>query len=146
MSFAPPSGSVGTRAPALAGQGLNGKPLAFNLDGERTVLVFWASWCGPCRQEQPGLNRIAADLEPKGIRLIGVDMLDHDRGSASAFLQEFAVAYPNLFDDAGKLAARYEVDAPPAIVLVDARGIIVGRVPGEISEVQLRELISAKLP
>ncbi len=89
---------------------------------------------------------MAADLAPRGIRFIGVDFLDHDRAAARAFVDEFHVPYPSLYDPSGKLAALYEVDAPPAKVLVDGRGIIVGRVPGETSEQQLRRLIADKLP
>ncbi len=145
VAQAPPSGKEGTKAPPLAGQTLDGDAVSVSFVGAKTVLVFWAAWCGPCRHEQPGLNRIAADYAGRGVRLYGVDILDHDRAQAKAFLLEFRVPYPSLYDSAGKLAAVYEVDAPPAIVLVDGRGIVVGRVPGEISESQLRKLIEDKL-
>ena len=72
-------------------------------------------------------------------------MLDHDRALARAFVEEFKVAYPSLYDDSGKIAAAYEVDAPPSIVLVDQRGIVVGRYPGEASPAQLQALIDQKL-
>lgn len=144
VAQAPPSGKEGTTAPPLTGQTLGGQALGVNFAEGKTVLVFWAAWCGPCRHEQPGLNRIAADYAAKGVRLYGVDILDHDRAQARAFLQEFHVPYPSLYDSAGKLAAKFEVDAPPAIILVDGRGIIVGRVAGGISEDQLRRLIENK--
>jgi thiol-disulfide isomerase/thioredoxin len=140
-----PDGAVGAPAPALSGQALDGSALHVSLSGTRTVIVFWAAWCGPCRKEQPALNRIAADYAPQGVAVVGVDMLDHDRALARAFVQEFGVAYPSLYDDAGRAAAAYEVDGPPAIVLVDGRGIIVGRVPGEVGEPLLRQLIVSKL-
>lgn len=141
-----PSAKLGTQAPLLSGATLEGKPLSADFDGQKTVVIFWASWCGPCRHEQPELNRIAADLAPSGIRFIGVNFLDHDRAAASAFVREFRVSYPNLYDPSGKLAARYAVDAPPAKVLVDSGGVIVGRAPGEVSERELRRMIAGKLP
>jgi thiol-disulfide isomerase/thioredoxin len=140
-----PDGAVGTPAPALAGQALDGPAVRVTFTGSRTVVVFWAAWCGPCRKEQPGLNRIAADYAPRGVSVVGVDMLDHDRALARAFVQEFRVPYPSLYDDAGRAAAAYEVDGPPAIVLVDGRGIIVGRVPGEVPDSVLRQLIVSRL-
>jgi thiol-disulfide isomerase/thioredoxin len=140
-----PNGAVGTPAPALSGQALDGSTMHVQFAGARTVVVFWAAWCGPCRKEQPGLNRIASDYAAQGISLVGVDMLDHDRALARAFVQEFGVPYQSLYDDAGRAAAVYEVDGPPSIVLVDAQGVIVGRLPGEVPDSVLRQLIVTKL-
>jgi thiol-disulfide isomerase/thioredoxin len=145
IAVAPPSGKVGVPAPALSGQTLDGAPLSVDLRNRKTVLVFWASWCGPCRHEQPYLNRMATDYATRGVQFLGVDILDHDHAAAKAFQDEFRVPYPSLYDDPGKMAAAYEVDAPPSLVLVDGRGIIVARTPGEVSEDQLGRLIQAKL-
>jgi thiol-disulfide isomerase/thioredoxin len=144
IAFAKPNAAVGMKAAALSGSTVDGQPLTVQFKGQRTVLVFWASWCGPCRHEQPGLNRLAAELAGR-VSFYGVDFLDHDRSQARAFAKEFQVPYPSVYDDPGQLAAAFGVDAPPAQVLVDARGIIVGRVPGEVSEAQLRTMITQKL-
>jgi thioredoxin-related protein len=72
-------------------------------------------------------------------------MLDHDRALARAFYAEFKVAYPSLYDSSGSLTAAYEVDSPPSFVLVDQKGIVVGRYPGEASQAQLANLIDQKL-
>jgi thiol-disulfide isomerase/thioredoxin len=145
VAVAPPSGKVGVSAPALSGQTLDGAPLTVEFHNRRTVLVFWASWCGPCRHEQPYLNRMATDYATRGVQFIGINFLDHDHAAAKAFEDEFHVPYPSLFDDPGKVAAAYRVDAPPSQVLVDGRGIIVARTPGEVTEDQLGRLIQAKL-
>jgi thiol-disulfide isomerase/thioredoxin len=144
IAFARPNAAVGMKAASLSGSTVDGKPLTIRFTGQRTVLVFWASWCGPCRHEQPGLNRLAAEFAGR-VSFYGVDFLDHDRSQARAFAQEFHVPYPSIYDDPGKLAADFGVDAPPAQILVDGRGVIVGRVPGEVSEAQLRTMISQKL-
>ncbi|TME79714.1 MAG: TlpA family protein disulfide reductase [Chloroflexi bacterium] len=145
VAVAPPSGKIGIPAPALSGQTLDGAPITVEFRNRKTVLLFWASWCGPCRHEQPFLNRMATDYATRGVQFIGVDILDHDHAAAKAFEDEFHVPYPSLYDDAGKTAATYNVDAPPSQVLVDGRGIIVARTPGEVSEDQLGRLIQAKL-
>lgn len=120
--------------------------MAIDFHQAKTVLVFWAAWCGPCRNEQPWLNRLAAAYQAKGIRFYGVDMLDHDRALARAFVDEFKVTYPSLYDPAASLAAAYQVDSPPSFVLVDQRGVVVGRYPGEASEAQLQALIEKEFP
>ena len=142
---APPSGQLGQSAPALTGVSLDGQAMRVALKGHRTVVVFWASWCGPCRHEQPALNRLSAAYSGRGVQLVGVEILDRDRAGASAFERELDVPYPSFYDPDGKLAAAYEVDYPPGKVLVDQRGIIVARYPGEAAEGQLRALIEKKL-
>ena len=74
-----------------------------------------------------------------------MDLLDHDRALARAFVHEFHVSYPSLYDDSGTIAAAYEVDSPPSFVMVDQRGIVVARYPGEASTAQLQTLIDQKL-
>ena len=140
-----PNGHVGSVAPSLSGDALQGGPLEVDFRQAKTVVVFWAAWCGPCRHEQPGLNALASEFGSRGIRFYGVDMLDHDQALARAFVGEFKVTYPSLYDNAGAVAAAYEVDSPPSFVLVNERGVVVGRYPGEASESQLRTLIEQKL-
>jgi thiol-disulfide isomerase/thioredoxin len=145
VSQAAPNGRVGTAAPRLAGATLDGTAVTVDFHRSKTVLVFWAAWCGPCRKEQPGLNTLAARYSGQGVAFYGVDMLDHDKALARAFYAEFKVPYPSLYDDAGSLTAAYEVDSPPSFVLVDERGVVVGRYPGEASPAQLENLIDQKL-
>jgi len=145
VSQAAPNGRVGTAAPRLSGETLDGSALSVDFKASSTVLVFWAAWCGPCRKEQPGLNALAANYARYGIKFYGVDMLDHDRALARAFYAEFNVPYPSLYDASGSLTAAYEVDAPPSFVLVDRHGVVVARYPGEASQAQLAKLIDQKL-
>jgi thiol-disulfide isomerase/thioredoxin len=141
VSQAAPNGRVGTAAPALSGRTLAGDALSVDFRQSKTILVFWAGWCGPCRQEQPGLNALAAKYAGQGIRFVGVDLLDHDRALARAFVAEFKVPYPSLYDDAGSLAAAYQIDSPPSFVFVDQRGVVVNRYPGETSQAHLENLV-----
>ena len=145
VSQTAPNGKIGTAAPPLGGKTLADSNLAVDFRQGKTVLVFWAAWCGPCRNEQPWLNSLAATYGAQGIRFYGVDMLDHDRALARAFVDEFKVSYPSLYDPSGSMAAAYEIDSPPSFVLVDRRGVVVGRYPGEASQAQLQALIQSKL-
>jgi thiol-disulfide isomerase/thioredoxin len=145
VSSASPSGRVGSPAPALRGSTLEGRPIGVDYASASTVIVFWAAWCGPCRNEQPALDRIAQDYQTRGVRLVGVDVLDHDRALAQAFVREFDVPYPSVYDESGSLTGAFQVDYPPTILLVDRRGIVVARYPGEASEARLRTLIQRSL-
>ena len=111
-------------APPLNGATLGGSHLDLtSMRGHPVVIDFWASWCGPCRAEQPELNGLVARYAARGVRFLGVDIRD-DTANASAFVQEFGIQYPSLFDPASDDAATYGVDAPPTTVVVDAAGNI----------------------
>ena len=122
-------------APALSGSSLTGTTIDLSADrGHPVVLDFWASWCGPCREEQPETNTLAATYMKKGVRFIGVDIRD-DRANATAFVSEFGVAYPSLFDPGSDAAAAFNVDAPPTTIVVDARGNIRVRDLGNLNDI-----------
>ena len=87
------------------------------------------------------MNTLAAKYASQGVRFVGVDLLDHDRALARAFVAEFTVAYPSLYDESGSLAAAYQIDSPPSFVFIDQRGIVVNRYPGEASQAKLENLV-----
>lgn len=102
--------------------------------GEVVVLNFWASWCGPCRREQPQLNQAAQDLEPLGVRFLGVNVQDDSSANALAHEDEFAIPYPSVEDPAAQYAASFSGIGPrtlPSTVLVDAQGRVAVSVFGE---------------
>ena len=118
--------------PAFAGQTVDGSRLDLAAVRKPLVLNFWASWCGPCRAEQEGLELASERLAARGVRLVGVNVRD-DRGAATSYLEEFGVGYPSLFDRPAVLAARLgrlAPDFPPYTLVVDADGRVAARVFG----------------
>jgi thiol-disulfide isomerase/thioredoxin len=121
--------------PAFTGQTLDGRELDLaGLRGHPLVLNFWASWCGPCRAEQQGLELASKTLAGKDVRMVGVNIRD-DKGAAVSYLEEFGVGYPSLFDRPAVLSARLGAlgpQAPPYTLVVDAKGRVAARVFGAL--------------
>ena len=121
--------------PAFSGQTLDDRRIDLaSLRGHPLVLNFWASWCGPCRSEQRGLELASRELARRGVRMVGVNIRD-DQGAATSYLEEFKVGYPSLFDRPALLSARLGAlgpQAPPYTLVVDAQGRVAARVFGAL--------------
>lgn len=129
-------------APDLSGALLGGGTFdAVALEGSVVVVNFWATWCGPCRREQPMLSDLESELRDRGVRFVGVNYRD-DGAAAIAYLQEFAVSYPSLADPDGGVAFLFEVPFLPTTIVIDAQGRLRFRVVGEIDRATLADLIA----
>ncbi|MBT4521408.1 MAG: TlpA family protein disulfide reductase [Halieaceae bacterium] len=94
-----------------------------NLKGKVVYLDFWASWCGPCRISLPALERIYRDLKEQGLEVLAVGVDEHKR-DALAFLKDFPVSYPVVWDSSGDTPSRYQVPGMPTAFLIDRNGIV----------------------
>lgn len=113
--------------------------------GRVLVVNAWATWCGPCRAEQPVLSRLSQVYGDRGVSFLGIDHMD-DRASAKRWIKdEFKVPYPSLFDPSGEFAAVLGYPGLPATIVVDATGTIRFRRFGPITERQLTEALEAVL-
>lgn len=138
---------VGDRdpAPSLEGRTLDDTTFDLDdLDGQVVVINVWGSWCGPCRAETPGLVRVANATADQGVQFVGIDTRD-SLPSANAFVRNYDVPYPSVFDPAGKALLPFGSVIPsaaiPSSLIVDRDGDVAARVIGAVDEATLAGLL-----
>ena len=94
------------------------------------VVNFWASWCGPCRAEQPELSRVARAYRGRGVKFIGINVREN-RSAAQSYVEEFQIPYPSLHDQAALNAARLQAFALPSTFILDREGVVAYRLTGK---------------
>lgn len=122
-------------APPFTLERLDGKgDLALvSLRGQTVVLNFWASWCGPCRDEMPLLQQGAERWEGRDVVFVGID-IDDLRSDARSFLERFGVTYANVYDGKSSTVGRYGVTGVPETYFIDAAGKIRYRIAGPVED------------
>jgi len=93
------------------------------LRGEVVLINFWASWCGPCRQEMPILSQLHDKYKAMGFTVLGVNV-EENSSDARKLLKDLPVSFPVLFDNDSTVSKQYDVVAMPSTVLVDRNGNI----------------------
>jgi peroxiredoxin len=89
--------------------------------GQVVMVNFWATWCGPCRQEMPHLNRLYEKYRAAGFQLLGVNV-DDDPAKAVELAGQLALKFPVLLDTDKRVTRSYDLSAMPATVLIDRDG------------------------
>ena len=110
------------KAPDFTLKSSSGKNIKLSeLRGEVVLLNFWASWCGPCRQEMPLLDKLQERYGSYGFKVLGVNV-EEDSAKAKKLLKDIPVSFPILFDDKNRASEAYKVAAMPSTVMIDRDG------------------------
>ena len=110
------------KAPNFTLKSRSGKNIKLSeLRGEVVMLNFWASWCGPCRQEMPLLEKIHKKYKRLGFTLLGINV-EENATDAKNYLKDVKVTFPVLFDRTQKTSELYNVSAMPTTILIDRNG------------------------
>lgn len=95
-----------------------------NYRGKLIYLDFWASWCGPCRQSLPILEKLRNQYKSKGFEVVAINV-DENLQDALNFLKKYPVSYPILLDPNGNSAKTYNIKGMPTAYLIDKNGVVL---------------------
>jgi cytochrome c biogenesis protein CcmG, thiol:disulfide interchange protein DsbE len=144
-----PSPREGFLAPEFTLDSLDGDKVTLSkLRGQIVVINFWATWCLPCREETPALEKSYEQYKDSGVVILGVNLTDQDSiREVESFVQEFRLTYPILLDRDGTVSNYlYQIKGLPTTFFVNREGIIrTVLVGGPMSETFLHSKIEALL-
>jgi cytochrome c biogenesis protein CcmG/thiol:disulfide interchange protein DsbE len=106
-----------------------------NYQGKSVVLLFWASWCDPCKEEAPMLEKTWRQVQAQGenVVFLGIDFQESQKSGAS-FLHLYGITYPAALDANGSVASKYYVTSLPATIFINQHGVVVSRKTGELTD------------
>ena len=133
-------------APAFDLTGFDARPIRLaDLHGQIVVLNFWASWCTPCRDEAPVLERASQTYRDRGVVFVGLATWDHEL-NARTFLRELPASYPNAPDASGETAIAYGIRGLPETIFVGRDGEIARKWVGPLSERDVNTILAPMVP
>jgi len=110
-------------------EGLDGTKVSLSsFRGKVVLLSFWATWCGPCKQEMPDMQTVYEKLKGRGFAVVAVDLME-DKATVSGFVKRSGYTFPVLLDSTGEVGGEglYGARAIPTNYLIDKSGRIIGR-------------------
>jgi cytochrome c biogenesis protein CcmG/thiol:disulfide interchange protein DsbE len=139
--------SVGAPAPGFSLGSLDGRPVSLAAYRGRPVMLnFFASWCGPCREELPLLLVAQGKFSAQGLALVGVVFQDDD-DSARSFAKAIGGDWPGLSDPGGKVAGDYGVSRGiPFTFFIDKDGVLRSRQIGQLTQDELDAGLRGVIP
>ncbi len=116
--------AIGDTAPNFQLASIGGAPISLaDLRGQPAVLVFWTAWCPVCKEEAPHFNQLAAQYEPRGVRVLGINIQDSLARTESG-IKDFGIRYAVVRDADAGVARLYKVTGTPTIVFLDRQGTV----------------------
>ncbi|MBN1678859.1 MAG: TlpA family protein disulfide reductase [Anaerolineae bacterium] len=115
-----------------------------SLKGQAVVINFWASYCAPCRDEAPMLERVWRDYRDQGVVMLGINT-DDIESDALAYMDEYDITFPNAPDQGGRVEDDYRITGIPETFVIDRDGEIVRHFIATPRESDLRTVIERAL-
>lgn len=115
---------VGNKAPDFELDTMDGDPIKLSeLEGERVMVNFWATWCPPCRAEIPDLQKFHEDTD---ITILAVNLTNTEESfdNIPKFAKNFGMEFPILLDEESEVSGKYEIQPIPSSFMIDSQGVI----------------------
>ncbi|MBV8602581.1 MAG: TlpA family protein disulfide reductase [Candidatus Eremiobacteraeota bacterium] len=136
-----PSMLAGAPAASFTVARVDGSPDSLDRYRGKVVLVnLWATWCPPCREEMPALERLYRELGSRGLVVLGIDQGEAP-AVASTFGKRIGITFPLLIDQDQQYGRAYAAQGLPTSVVVDRSGKIVTGVDGPMTPAQMRDAV-----
>jgi peroxiredoxin len=137
---------VGRMAPNFSLEQLNGSPITLSdLRGKGVVLNFWGTWCVPCKQEMPALQKQYEAYKDKGIAIIGVNISESPI-TIEPFLKQHGINFPILLDRKSEITKLYRIGPIPTTFFIDAEGKVKEIFIGQMNESIIADKVAKILP
>jgi thiol-disulfide isomerase/thioredoxin len=118
------------RAPSFALDDLSAKRVSLkDLRGKVVFLNFWATWCVPCRQEMPTMEKLQREMKEQGLEVVAINIRESKR-EVQKFIGELGLTFQVLLDKDGKVSEEYGAWAIPLSYFINRKGEFVGKVDG----------------
>ncbi len=115
---------VGSLAPEFELAKLDGAKISSaDFAGKPAVLVFWTAWCPSCKEEAPHINRLAAEYQSKGVRVLGIN-IGEGATRVGEGIKDFGIEYDVVRDADAQVAKTYKVVGTPTVVFLDEKGVV----------------------
>jgi len=142
-----PVGDVGSTAPGFSLQNLDGETVSLgDYAGTPVIINFWATWCGPCRNEVGLLQQIYQQSQDDGFTILAVNDMESPE-KVSQFMQENSLSFPVLIDPDAGVFVLYSIRYLPTTLFIDASGVIQHRKIGSFESLaEIQGYLDAIIP
>lgn len=112
--------------------------------GKKVILNFWATWCPPCKEEVPHMQKVYEEYKNQGVEILAVNVTNKDNGkeAVSQFVKEHGLTFEVLLDEEGFVGNTYQVVTLPTTYMIDTKGNMVDIIEGPMNEELMKELIN----
>ena len=127
----PKGGLVGNIAPDFTLTDMQGQQVSLSQFRGKVVIVnFWATWCPPCREEMPSMEKLYRDYQDKGLVMLAVNVDENGKQAVAKFLQRTPHSFPILLDSENVAQNTYGVFRFPESFIIDRNGVVVEKIIG----------------
>ena len=134
----------GDVAPEFTLNNLQGEPVSLSdFRGKKVILNFWASWCGPCKEEMPVMQQFYEENQQNDVEVVAVNLtfFERNREAVHQFVEEYGLSFPVLLDEDKKQQETYQAVTIPTSYFVDSKGVIQQKFIGPMTIEYMRETV-----